>query len=102
MRAIVIPEGVPFVPFESSIPEGLATATQLSKRYGVTPQTFANWEGLRDDFPQPVAYQLTRLKKSARPLWNVAECDEWVLVFRAERIALLPSVPEKETERVSS
>jgi hypothetical protein len=102
MRAIVIPEGVPFVPFESSIPEGLATATQLSKRYGTTAQTFANWEERHDNFPDPAAYQLTRLKRSARPLWNVAECDEWVLRFRAERIALLPSVPETETERVSS
>lgn len=71
----------------------LMTAGELSRRYGVTPQTFANWEDRYPDFPAPVKVVQVRKRGAGRAFWNVSECDEWVRAHRLYLISRLPSVP---------
>lgn len=75
-----------------TLPE-LMTAGELCRRYGVTPQTFANWENRYPDFPAPVKVVQVRKRGALRAFWNVSECDKWVSAYRMYLISRLPSVP---------
>lgn len=72
----------------------IATASELCRRYGVTPSTFANWEDRHPDFPEPVKVVQVRKRGAGRAFWNVSEMDEWVSEYRRYLISRLPSVPE--------
>ncbi len=78
--------------------EGMATGSELARRYRVTQPTINNWynrwaKDAVNPFPEP-ALVVPTTPWNGRPYWNIADVDEWVKRFRERNISQLPVIPD--------